>query len=614
MADSTLYANDSLSSKREDKQVATWQERVNLGKQENERWAEDSGANRFHKEYEGKYDLVFHLRAKQIDVPPINEVFAYCQSDIASTYNRDPYMTVVPRGGGSVLGAYLREVWLNYEWRELKIKEEMELELLDKNLGGYAFHKVGMAIDSYGTDEQLKIENETLYSRRVDWRDVFWNLGSRRPPYDCMWMSQRFIMPLDDMKQKYPAAAKLTGSVPPNMNKDIYNKLMFKDDIKVGIGHEIWDARSKQIFTLAEDLTDRFLAPPRPWPAYLDEFPFLMYWDFAIPGKPRPMSAIAPWEAQIQEEIILLAQAVNHAKRWNRQLFIRGGSVDENSLDKYERGDDGAVIVVNGNLDDSSFKFADFGQLPTDFYLLMDRLKAIKREIHGQPEFERGGVTKTGTRTEGELLMIQQGAKGRTDRKIDRLETHLENIARHMMAHMSANFDFEKMVKVTGETPDHVIQALGDKFDPVTRTVRFTEDDIKGEYDIEIKAGSTLPLDKSHRVQVLETVLQTVAQVATQGPMSPFLNELVQEILRDFELKGLQKAYELEQQNAQQNAQQAAQNQQVDQGKTAAETAKRAAQAQQIQTETQIMAGHEAERQVTGPSISQIMTPPSNGQ
>jgi len=589
MADKLYEDTEVKRSAKEGRDVSLWHERISLAKKDKDRWIDESGANRFVDEYKGRYDLYFQGRLKKIKVPPVNEVFAYVQSDIAATYNKDPYITVNPKAG-TVRGAKLWEVWLNYAWRELKVKEELELEIIDKDLVGSAWHKVGHAVDSIGTGDKLKILNESLYSLRVDWKDMFWNINSKRPPKDCQWMAQRIVRPLDDIKKSYPRAKGLQGVPYPEIDKDEYKRATYKDDIKVGCMYEIWDARDRQVLLIADGLKDRYLADPKPWPDYLDEFPFQSYWDFWVPGSAYPMSSIAPWEPQILEEMILLAQAINHAKRWNRQLFIKGGSIDDNSLDKFERGDDGAVITVNANMEDSGFRFSDFGQLPVDFYLIMDRLQAIKRNIHGQPEFMRGGITKTNTRTIGELQMMESGARGREDRKVDRLETHLENIARHMMAHMKANFDLEMAIKVTGETPEEVIATLGANYNPVTKTVTFTPEEIMGEYDIEVKAGSTLPLDKSTRMRVYESVLQSVAAVVSKGPMSPFINALIQGILSDYDIKALEEAYQQEVAQFQQMQIQNQGQMGVDQQKTMAEARKREAQAQQIQVETQISA------------------------
>lgn len=583
-------ASDVKKPKTEAEEVGLWHERIKISKSCHDDWVNESGAKRFCDAYKGKFNLFFHKRdGTKVPVDPVGDVFAYVQSDIAATYNRDPYISVVPRSG-TVLGAKLREVQLNYDWRELKVKEELELEIVDKILVGFAWHKAGHTVQSEGSGEQLKILSQRLYSTRVDWRDVFWNIGARRPPYDCQWMAQRIVRPLEDIKARYPNAKDLKGSQHPDIKDEDYKKSLYKDDIEVCVFYEIWDARNKAIYKVADGLADRYLSDPVPWPKYLDEFPFLMYWDFSVPGAARPMSAIAPWEPQIHEKMILLASAVNHVKRWNRQMIINQGAIDDTALDKFERGDDGAIITNNGTGKlDENIKILDYGQLPTDFYMLLDRLDAIARYIHGQPEFMRGGVTKTQTRTDGELDKIGQGAKGRVDRKIDRLETHLENIARHMMAHSMGNFDFERTVKVVGETPEDVIKELGDRYDPITQTVKYSEDEIKGEYDIEVVAGSTLPLNEETQEGILKEVLANVAQVAARGPMSPFMNAVIQELLKKYKMKSIEEAYKLEFQMAQEQMQKSQGQASIEDTKVMAETDKRLAQAKQIMAETEIV-------------------------
>lgn len=576
---------------------ARWMDRITIAKKSHEQWEQDSGAKRFVDEYNGKFDgVAFYGLKGQIPVPPINEVFAYVQSDIAATNNRDPYISVNPKTG-TVQMAKLLEVALNQEWRTLRTKEELELEIIDKDLVGFGWHKVGMGIESEGDGDQLKIVKEGLYSMRVDWKDVVWNIGSRRPPKDCVWMGQRIVRPLYEVKRKYPNAAKLDGAPHPELDTKTYEQALYKDDIKVAVMWEVWDSETKMIYLLAEGLQDKYLADPKPWPEYLSEFPFLMYWDFVSAGKPRPMSAIGPWEPQILEKMVILASAVNHVKRWNRQMIVKTGAISAEALDKFERGDDGAILENNGSGDlDKNVKLLDFGQLPTDFYLIMDRLSAIENNVNGQPEFNRGGVTKTSTRTIGELELIQQGAKGRVDRKIDRFETHMENIARHMLAHMKANYDVPMLVTVTGDTPEQVIEALGEHYDPITKTVEFTPAEIQGEYDVDVKAGSTLPLDKMTKMRVLETVLNTLGTVSAEG-VSPLLNAIISELLDGFDIKRLEEAYAEEQEaNAEAAAKEEA-GQSAEDIKARTQAAKNMASADKTMAETDIM----REQQIMGP-------------
>jgi hypothetical protein len=564
--------------------VKLWQERVSLGKRAGEDWANKSGANRFVDEYNGTFGITFNGSKGSIPVPAINEIFAFVQADVSHTYNRDPYISVNPKSG-SVKGAKLWEVILNYWWRKLKTKEEVEPEIIDKDLVGFAFHKVGKEVESEGAGEELKITRDSLYSARIEWKDVVWNFGAKKPPYDCLWMAQRIVKPLGYIKRKYPNAKDIKGVQNPEVDKSAYDSASFKDDISVGVLWEIWDAEKREILLIAEGLNDQWLSDPRPWPDYIEEFPFLMYWDTHAPGKQRPMSAIAPWETQVLEKMVILASAVNHAKRWNRQMVVKQGAISTEALDKFERGDDGAILENTGTGDlDKNVHVLDWGTLPVDFYLLLDRLSAIERDVNGQPEFERGGVTKTSTRTSGELEMIQAGAKGRADRKVDRFEGHLENIARHMMMHLKADFDFEETVKITGQPPEEILEILKDHLDPVTMTITYKPEDIKGEYEAEIKSGSTLPLNRENKRMILDRIMQTLGTVSESG-VSPLLRTIISEILDEYDMKSLKEAYAQEQQMMDQQAANQKQETDANEAKARTQAVKNVAQADKIGAE-----------------------------
>lgn len=579
---------EDYKPKNKKEAVKLWQERTSIAKNALEQWAEKSGANRFIQEYLGKFDIFFNGLKGKIVVPPINDIFSYVDADISNTYNRDPHISVNAKSG-TILGAKLWEAIINYYWRKCRTKEAVEPQIMDKDLAGYGAHKVGFEVETEGPEEDLKIIQDDLYSDRVDWKDIVWNLNAKNAPRDCMWMAQRIVKPLSVVKNKYPNAKNLKGQPMPEIDKKTYREAAYKDDISIAVLWEIWDKENRERLLIAEGLKDQYLIDPAPWPDYLDEFPFLIYWDLYAPGGFRPLSAIAPWEAQVLEKMVLLAASVNHSKRWNRQLLVKKGAISNNDLDKIERGDDGAIIdyTGTGNLRDNTF-ILDWGQLPPDFYLIMDRLSQIQRETSGQPEFERGGVTKTGTRTEGELLMIQQGAKGRMDRRVDRFETHLESIARLMMKHLKGNFNFDEAIRITGNTPQGLIEALGDHYDPETGVVSFTPDDIEGDYDVEIKAGSTLPLNRETKTQLLEHIIQTLGQVSEQG-VSPLLRTLIAELLDEFDMKSLREAFTQEEQSNDAQAQAQAENDAAMQIKNRSQAAKNVASADKIGAETDAM-------------------------
>lgn len=569
--------------------IKKWLDRIETAKRWRDRKAEEYGWERFIKEYMGIYDVTLGRgkRGNRVKAPAVNEVFAFVQTDVATINFKDPYITVRPTKTATAKGATILESAVNYYWRTLNVKEEIDSQLVDADLVGHAWNKDGYFAESVGDGETAQIKREGMYSMKVSWRDIVFNVGSRRPPMDCQWMAHRIIRPLDEVKERYPGTGELKGAVHPHLQELDYRETQYKDDIEYVSLWEVWDASNRKFFLLAEN-HEAYLKKPMPWPDYYRSFPFNMLWWYEMPDDPYPMSPIAPQEPQILEQIKLFAQALNHVKRWNRQMIIKGGTMSEESADKFEEGIDGAIIQADtqGSIQDS-IRFADFGQLPTDIYVLLDRLKQTQRMVTGQPEFQQGALTKTATRTLGELEQMAQGAKTRQDRRVDRLETHIESIARNMIAHMQANFDVEQMVKITGETPQAVAEALGEHFDPETQTIVFSKNDIGGEYEVEVRAGSTLPMTKSTRMAVLRETLEIALNA--KGPLSPFSRLVIGELLADFQLPELKTAFEVEQEKAERAMAESGGKLSLEGGKIAAETAKRQAQAEQIGLENAAM-------------------------
>ena len=72
----------------------------------------------------------------------------------------------------------------------------------------------------------------------------------------------------EDAKKYYPDVAKrLNGSPYPTMDKQLYKTVSYKEDFNFSAIREIWDAREKKIYTIADEVMDKYLEDPRPWPS-----------------------------------------------------------------------------------------------------------------------------------------------------------------------------------------------------------------------------------------------------------------------------------------------------------------------------------------------------------
>lgn len=522
-----------------------WLDRVNTARKYRDRVMKDMRVDNFYKEYAGEYDV----RIGSNIAPPIGEVFAYVQASIATLYHKDPYLAVNANKKGTIQGAAILETAVNYYQRILRSKEEYEMELTDVLLAGHAWHKTGTYIKTVGSGFDLRIQSEKFYSNRVPWKDIVFNIGSQRPPVDSRWIAQRLVRPTDEVKETYgQRAAGIVGGPYPSLNKEELKSSSFKGDLNFSVLWEIHDIKERKIRLVAED-HNKYLKTPVDWPDYVHEFPFRMLWWNFNPDSAFPFSDISAWEPQILEKIKFLAMLMNHLKRWSRQLLVKKGSLSVSEMDKLEKGIDGSAIEVktSGNPAEAAQPLS-YAPFPPEVFIVLNKLDEIMNNVNGQPSVDRGAPQRTVSRTEGELEMIQQGSKSRTDRKVSKLEDHIESVGKDLIAHMQGNFDSEQIIKITGKTSQEIIQAFGDKYDPQTKSIKFTKDDIQGEYDIDVVGGSTLPLDKETRVQLLSIILDKATRLAQLPSIPKFMEVIIKEILRDYNIKSLEAAFDEQQQ------------------------------------------------------------------
>lgn len=586
-------ASNGYDPKNESRDVKLWLERVSLARKYKDRILEDMGVPRFFREYFGEYDV----KLGGMLVPPIGEIFAYVDSSLSDLYQKDPYIAVNPNKKATVQGAALLETAINYHWRVLRSKEEIEMEIIDALLAGHAWHKSGMSIKTVGAGENIKIESEKFYSNRVSWKDVVFNIGARRPPLDCRWIAQRIVRPTDEVKEKYGLrAAGIQGGPHPALKDDEIKSANFKSDLNFTTMWEIHDIKERKVYLVAEN-HDKYLKEPVKWPGYQNEFPFRMLWFHVNPDNPYPLSSVKPWEPQVLEKIKFVAMIMNHLKRFSRQIAVKKGAISTTEMDKFEKGIDGAMIEVktSGNPAEAAVPF-QYAPLPPEIFMLLNKLDEIKVNVNGNPSVNNGAPQRTSSRTEGELIMMKEGAKGRMERKVDRLEGHIENVARDMIKMMQANFDMEQNIRITGDTPKEIIAAFGDKFNPATKSITFTKEDIQGEYDVDVQAGSTLPLDKETRMQLLSMVLEKASRLAQLPSIPDFIKVIITELLKNYDMPALEEAFERQQIQAVQAQKANAQNQQIEQDKIKAETAKRYAQADEQKAETVLKVGEALHR------------------
>jgi hypothetical protein len=563
-------AADSPISKKERDEVRTWLSKIDMSERYRKKIAERYRWQQLIEEYRGYFAAL--QNSTDIYVPSLNLIFAYVKSEIPSLYLRDPKIKVNAKKKSSILSSKILEKALNYIWRKKKIKRENKKNVLDSLLVGHSWFKTGYT-GSFGTIEDGNgntfdfIDKEDFFGYRVSYENITFNPDAQDQPFDCTWIAHK--VPLTK-----PAAKKNTkwdladvSWVAGNEENSIVRTTPGDDtppvepDVERAIFYEVWDKSGGRKFIVSPGV-DHFIEKPGKMPYDMKGLPFSFLRLNEDPLCPYGIPDCFMFEPQVIELMKIRAAAIDHIKRYNRQLLLAQGHMDDDTKEQFMQGVTGAVLEVrtDGKPLGEIVAPIPYPQLQTDMYAVEERIKEDMINVSGQSATERGATQKTTTRTVRELVQIQKGGDNRRSDKIDTIEDFVEDIASNLVALLQQLATEPFFVALTGETPEELMEQLkgrpsAAKAGAITneRGFTFTKEDIQGEFDFEVVAGSTKPLDQEQKIQTLVSAYEMAMQSGMMpgGPVQAwFANEFADE----FDMEGLKMAIVEERKYAQEQA------------------------------------------------------------
>lgn len=532
------------AEKTERDEVMKWLTRI----ENSERFRKKAGDKyrwlRLTEEYKGYFQGL--TDATDIYIPSLNYMFAYIKSEIPSLSMRDPKIKVNPKNGTSVLAAKILEKALNYIWRKKKIKRENKKNIFDNLLQGHSWFKVGY-VGNFGSVEDAEgntfefIEDEEFFGYRIPVENIAFNPDAQDPPYDCRWIAHEVWMPLEEAKNNkdFKHTDMLTASRPNPESEDTDASRQADDanrgdpDVSKCKLFEVWDKKKQAVFIVSPGVPF-YIREPRKWPYKLKGFPFSFLRLNDDPDQPYGIPDCYMFEQQVTELMKIRATQLDHLKRFNRQLLVAEGHMTDDAMALFTQAITGATIPVrtDGKPLNDMVQPVIYPPLPSDMYAVEDRIQGDIRKISGQSDLDQGAPQKTQTRTIGELQEIQQGGSKRRSDKLDTIEDFIEDIANNYTTLLQQLADVPQFVRMSGEDPQTVIDGLGDRPSAkesgaeITKNgFTFTKDDIQGEFDFEVVAGSTAPLDQNQQWQVVMNFIE-LAPKAGAIPGGPFVRAL----------------------------------------------------------------------------------------
>lgn len=530
------------------------------------KWRKDAGFEDTWKLmvdlYSGKHFSGMDL--SQGDKIMINVAFSTKNVISPSVSINRPKVAVHGRRPEHEVPATLAEQAVNYWWHKYRFQPEIRRAVDDFIISGHGWAKVGYryveaqrpasfeerqaqfdqlsaeasakaAADPNGvgalpSDEELaaqltdtvpEVIEDRPFVERVSPQDIFIDPEATSVE-DLKWIAQRIVMPLADVKQNqgFDVAARNKVQADSSLNPRWRDKkdgraAEMSDGVARATVWEFYDLRAKTISVFAE-AGEGFLVKPTALP-YRYGNPFVFLANYNVPDRFYPIGDLEMLEPIQRELNETRSQMMNHRKRYNRKYIANRTYLDEAAMQALESDEDNAIVFIDNETPlGEVVQPLPITSTPPEFYNYSQIIESDMDLVSAVSEYQRGSIGET-RRTATEAAMIQDSVNARSADKLAAIEIWLGEIAERVVM-LAQQF-------LTGEQTIRVLGPLQGQ-----EWISFTREDMDGEFDFEVEAGSTQPRSDTMRRQ---TALQ-LAQV-----LSPYVNmtvnpqELVRYVLED---------------------------------------------------------------------------------
>ena len=353
------------------------------------------------------------------------------------------------------------------------------------------------------TDKTIAVE-DAPFVERVSPYDVFVD-----PEATCLedatWVAQRITRTLEEVKKdtRYPAAIRRNlvadGEVTQAWRDE---KRKYGDDVLRLTLWEFYDLERKTLSVFTEG-GDKFLVDPIGMP-YAFGIPFVMIRNYDVPEKFYPMGdleAIVPLQDELNETRSAMVQA--RKQDLPKTMYRRSMSADAISALKSSTRNE--MVPID---DDTPFEQlvapVPHSMASPQLYNHSQVIEGDVDRISGVNEYMRGGIPET-RRTATEATIIADAANARAADKLDSIEGAIRAVAKRIVQ-LAQQY-------MTGESVARIVGANGQQ----QMWVPFTRRDLEGEFDFQVEAGSTQPMNESFRRQQATQLLNAMTPFLESG-------------------------------------------------------------------------------------------------
>jgi hypothetical protein len=319
---------------------------------------------------------------------------------------------------------------------------------------------------------------------------------------DAKWIAQRIIRPLEEAQadKRYKPSVRKQLSADASMVDSLQNPVRderYVSDKERVIIWEYYDMMENTMSVLA-DSGDEFLLDPTPMP-YAYGQPFVMIRNYDVPDFFYPMGDLEAIESLQEELDKTRSQLVNARKRYGRKYLYHERSFGPEGREALESEQDGRFVPVVDENKPLSEIVMPLPQVPLspEVYNTSSIIENDINVVSGVSEYARGQMPEI-RRTATEASIIADAGNARAADKLAIVELSIGMIARRVIQVMQQF--------MTGEMMAHVAANGGENL-----FIPFSREDIVGEYDFSVEAGSTQPMNDTIRKQQAVSLLNAMA-------------------------------------------------------------------------------------------------------
>ena len=406
--------------------------------------------------------------------------------------------------------------WLKVGWKfveqEQGISDEQREEMIGSAMleaDNFAIQNPEMAAD-LPTDQDIIaniagtamiIVEDQPFVERISPFDIYVD-----PTATCMgdaqWIAQRIVRPLEEAqkdKRYKPSVRKRLSSTVMDMETPEYHEGKAEFVGEQAVIWEFYDMLENTVGIYA-DGAEEFLVDPVPMP-YAYGQPFVMLRNYDVPDHFYPIGDLESIESLQLELDKTRSQLMNDRKRYARKYLYHERSFGPEGREALESDDDGRLVPVVDENKPLQDVVVPMPQIPIspEIYNYSQIIEDDINTVSGISEYARGAMPEI-RRTATEASIVADAQNARSADKLAIIEISISEVARHVIMLMQQFMTGELVARTTARGGEDIF-------------FEFDRENIAGEYDFSVQAGSTQPMNDTIRKQ------QAVSLMNAIGPL-----------------------------------------------------------------------------------------------